>query len=69
MLRIRTSKDGAQITVTIDTKCANANVKASLEALKGEIADGFDTLAAVYEKFNEVKIDKDGALHCKKDKG
>jgi len=65
MLRIRTKDGIAKITARLDRECEETQLKAELADLRDEISSGFDTLLAVTEKFSEVKIDKDGALHCK----
>lgn len=73
MLRIRKNAEGIEIAVTmtrvVTDRVEGETEKDAVENAAGlvhdAVEDGFETLLAVYEKFDEVKIDKDGALHCR----
>lgn len=64
MQRIRKVDDRAVVKITLEKTCAVDEVAQTLSGIEGEIIEGFAILATVYEKFDEVRIDKDGGLHC-----
>jgi len=65
MLRIRKTEGKADIKVLVELESSVDTVELALSTIQEQIKDGFDTLQDVFEKFDEVRIDKDGALHCK----
>jgi len=65
MLRIRKEDGVAKIKITIEKECPEPAVEHTLADIKGEINDGLATLLVVCDTFDEVRIDNDGALHCR----
>lgn len=61
MLRIRKTT----IKILIEQKFDEGELISTIDDIKFEIAEGLDTLKSVADKFEEVRIDKDGNLHCK----
>ena len=60
MLRILKNK----IKVVIEQEIADS-ISETIARLKHQVSDGLETLSKVAEDYDEVRIDKDGNLHCK----
>lgn len=60
MIRIRKNK--IKVVIECDT---DGNRIAVVESIKAQVSEGLDMLMAVAHQFDEVRIAKDGTLHCR----
>lgn len=61
MLRIRKN----MIKVVIEQEFGADGLNDAIESVKQQVDGGLDLLATVAPTYDEVRIDKDGNLHCK----
>ena len=61
MLRIRKTT----IKLTIEREFAEGGLADAIESVKSLVSEGLDTLSVVAPKFDEVRQDKYGNVHCK----
>jgi hypothetical protein len=64
MLRIRL-KGQPTIKVVIEREFEMDDFGAAIASVKSQVTEGLDLLGVVAKDFDEVKVDNQGALHCK----
>ena len=67
MLRIRKDNGTAKIVVSMESECDLDEIANAVDKMAVAIYDGFEVLKAVCGKFDEVRLDTQGALHCRND--
>lgn len=61
MIRMRKGK----IKVQVEAEYEEGGLESTIDGIKELVADAFTKLAPLADSFDEVRIAKDGTLHCR----